>query len=45
MLNPPETADLYFVATGTGGHVFATTLDEHQRNVAAYRNASHRSKD
>jgi peptidoglycan lytic transglycosylase G len=45
VLHPPETAELYFVATGTGGHVFATTLDEHQRNVAAYRNASHRSKD
>jgi UPF0755 protein len=45
VLNPPESAELYFVATGTGGHVFATTLDEHQRNVAAYRNASHRSKD
>jgi peptidoglycan lytic transglycosylase G len=45
VLHPPESAELYFVATGTGGHVFATTLDEHQRNVAAYRNASHRSKD
>jgi UPF0755 protein len=45
VLNPPESAELYFVATGTGGHVFATTLDEHQRNVAAYRNAGHRSKD
>jgi UPF0755 protein len=45
VLNPPETAELYFVATGHGGHVFATTLDEHQRNVAAYRNAGHRAKD
>jgi UPF0755 protein len=45
VLNPPETAELYFVATGTGGHVFATTLDEHQRNVATYRNAGHRSTD
>jgi UPF0755 protein len=45
VLNPPETAELYFVATGTGGHVFATTLDEHHRNVASYRNAGHRSKD
>ena len=45
VLHPPETAELYFVATGTGGHVFATTLDAHQRNVAAYRNAGHRSKD
>ena len=45
VLHPPESAELYFVATGTGGHVFATTLDEHQRNVAAYRNAGHRAKD
>jgi UPF0755 protein len=45
VLNPPETTELYFVATGNGGHVFATTLDEHQRNVASYRNAGHRSKD
>jgi UPF0755 protein len=45
VLNPPETAELYFVATGTGGHVFATTLDEHQRHVATYRNAGHRSTD
>jgi UPF0755 protein len=37
VLNPPETAELYFVATGTGGHVFAATLDEHTRNVAQYR--------
>ena len=43
-LNPPETAELYFVANGHGGHVFATTLDEHRRNVASYRNAGHRSK-
>ena len=45
VLHPPESAELYFVATGNGGHVFATTLDEHQRNVAAYRNAEHRAKD
>jgi UPF0755 protein len=37
VLNPPETEDLYFVATGTGGHVFATTLAEHRRNIAQYR--------
>ncbi len=37
VLNPPETKALYFVADGTGGHVFATTYREHQRNVAAWR--------
>ena len=37
VLNPEKTSDLYFVATGQGGHVFAATNDEQARNVAAYR--------
>jgi len=37
VLNPPETKELFFVADGSGGHVFATTYREHQRNVAAWR--------
>lgn len=39
VLNPPNTPDIYFVATGTGGHRFAATLEQHNRNVAAYHAA------
>ena len=37
--NPLDTDDYYFVADGTGGHAFAGTLDEHNANVRAYRDA------
>ena len=37
VLNPPEGEYYYFVADGTGGHAFASSLAEHNRNVARWR--------
>jgi UPF0755 protein len=37
VLNPTPTEHLYFVADGTGGHAFAVTLEEHNRNVRKWR--------
>lgn len=34
---PEVGKDLYFVATGLGGHAFAPTLSQHNRNINAYR--------
>ena len=36
-INPLTTSDLYFVADGKGGHVFSSTLEQHNINVSKYR--------
>ena len=41
VLNPEQTKDLYFVATGRGGHVFSATVEGQAKNVAAYRAFEH----
>ncbi len=37
VVNHSRTKDLYFVADGSGGHAFAETLDQHNRNVGRWR--------
>jgi UPF0755 protein len=39
--NPARTKELYFVADGTGGHVFSDNYTEHQKNVARLRGIEH----
>ncbi|HEU4952200.1 MAG TPA: endolytic transglycosylase MltG [Holophagaceae bacterium] len=42
--HPLVTKDLYFVATGLGGHRFAPTLKQHDRNIDLYRKELARQK-
>lgn len=37
VMNPEKHDYIYFVADGSGGHAFAASLDEHNRNVAKWR--------
>jgi len=37
VLNPPKSDELFFVADGAGGHVFASTYEQHTANVAKWR--------
>jgi UPF0755 protein len=37
VLDPAKTNDLFFVADGSGGHVFAPTYEQHLKNVARWR--------
>ena len=42
--NPARTRELYFVADGAGGHVFAETYEQQERNVARLRTSGNRSE-
>jgi UPF0755 protein len=45
VVNPVRSKDLYFVADGTGGHVFADTFEQHLKNVAHWRQIEKDAKD
>jgi UPF0755 protein len=42
--SPARTKELFFVADGTGGHAFAETYEQHQKNVARLRVIEHEQK-
>ncbi|MFO1037396.1 MAG: endolytic transglycosylase MltG [Geminicoccaceae bacterium] len=42
---PADVDYLYFVADGTGGHTFAKTLNEHNRNVTKWRQIKKQAAD
>ena len=37
VLDPPITQELFFVASGQGGHLFSSTIAEHAKNVERWR--------
>jgi UPF0755 protein len=43
--NPARTRELYFVADGTGGHAFAESYEQHQKNVLRFRQMQAGQKD
>ena len=43
--SPARTREIYFVADGSGGHLFAETYDQHQKNVARLRMIESDQKD
>lgn len=43
--NPSRTADLYFVADGTGGHAFADSIEQHVKNVQRWRQIERDAKE
>ncbi len=45
VLNPETTKDLYFVADGTGGHVFSSNLKDHNQRVTTWRKISRRQTE
>ena len=42
--NPADVPYLYFVSRGDGSHIFATTLEEHNRNVYEYQKKPYQNR-